>query len=93
MAINVRSVTQTDTYWLVQLAVHEGVYQIDQYPVRVVDVPSAPADWDGERQQQQVGEFVLHSVREHMRSGALPPKGTRLKGDAVWVWQLSAPVS
>lgn len=87
MSLNVTQITRHEGYWLLDLEVKEGVYHKDHYPVRVVDVPLAPAGWDIRQQEEQMRRFVLDRVHEHMRSGALPPRGTQLNGEEAWTWK------
>lgn len=84
MAITVNRVEQKGEHWHVDLRVYEGVYRKDHYPVTVVEVGLPPSGWTAEQQQAWLGEWVLQAVREHMRSGALPPTGMRLNGEAVF---------
>ncbi len=85
MGIRINSVDWEAEHWVADLQVYEGVYRKDHYPVWIVDVPAPPVGWDEQRKREHLSRFVLDSVREHMRSGALPPNGIRLQGEKVWV--------
>lgn len=93
MSISVNSIAESATEWRVDLRVYEGVYRLDHYPVRVVEVPAPPAGREPEVLEQQMARFVLKKARLHMQSGALPPKGMQLKGHAVWETPLESEVS
>ena len=91
--VEVRQVVERGDAWEVELAIREGVYRVDRYPVRVEEVPRAPADWDEAAQKQHVAAFVVDHVVRHMRRGSLPPRGTRLDGSAMWSWKGPSPES
>lgn len=82
--IEVKGLRAAGEVWMVDLSIHEGVYRIDRYPVRVDNVPLAPEGWTLEQQQRHMQQFVTESVTRHMRRGSLPPRGTRLDGKDVW---------
>lgn len=84
MGVTVNAISETETEWLVDLRVYEGVYRKDHYPVRVVDVPSPPAERTPELLERQMAEYVLTRARLHMKSGSLPPKGMQVNGHEVW---------
>lgn len=85
--VEVRTIIERGDAWEVELAIREGVYRLDRYPVRVEDVPAAPAGWDDRARERHVAAFVVDQVSRHMRRGSLPPRGTRLDGSGVWSWQ------
>lgn len=76
--IRVNQVRQEGEHWLVTLQVHDGVYRLPAYPVRVEHVPRPPAEMAEEAVKTCIGEFVVSRVEQHMRNGSLPPRGTRL---------------
>jgi hypothetical protein len=78
--IRVNQVRQEGEHWLVTLQVHEGVYRLPSYPVRVENVPRPPVEMAEETVKICIGEFVVSRVEQHMREGSLPPRGTRLDG-------------
>lgn len=90
MALHVNNLARHEGYWLVDVQVYEGVYRKEHYPVRVVDVPLAPPQWDLAQQEEQMQRFVLDQLYEHMRSGALSPKGAQIHGEQVWTWKREA---
>ncbi|MBX5466317.1 MAG: hypothetical protein K6U14_02315 [Firmicutes bacterium] len=89
MAIRINQVELSGEHWVVDVAVHEGVYRKDHYPVTVVEVPAPPPGFAPDKVRQAVAEFVAHAVRDHMRSGALPPTGMRIRGEGVFAAPLS----
>ncbi|MCL8208803.1 MAG: hypothetical protein K6V97_12140 [Actinomycetia bacterium] len=85
--VEVRTIVERGDAWEIELAIREGVYRLDRYPVRVEEVPAPPAGWDEAAQKRQIAAFVVDRVARHMRRGSLPPRGTRLDGSAVWTWK------
>jgi AcrR family transcriptional regulator len=82
--VDVVKVTQRGDAWEVDLKIREGVYRLDQYPVRVENVPLPPTDLAPAEQERRMAAFVVQQVTQHMRRGSLPPRGTRLDGSTVW---------
>lgn len=84
MAISVEEVKGEGDRWTLWLSVREGVYRLDRYPVRLIRVEYPPAGLSEADQRRIVSEWTLRQVRQHMRSGALPPTGMLLTADDLW---------
>jgi hypothetical protein len=84
MAITVVETQSEGDRWMVYLAVAEGVYRWDRYPVRLTRVAAPPAGLSEAEQREIVSQWTVQHVRRHMRSGALPPTGMLLTATDIW---------
>lgn len=85
MAIRINSVEQDDEgAYILDLAIHGGVYAKDHYRVRVVDVLRAPEGMSQDEQHEMLYAFVTKQVATHIRRGALPPPGVQINGSALF---------
>lgn len=84
MAIVMNTVTKQAEHYLVDLNVVEGVYRLEHYPVRIVDVPASDGTLSKEQQHAIVSRYAIEKARAHMRRGALPPRGMQLSGEHLW---------
>lgn len=91
VAIKVNRIEWHGHAWMVDLAIVEGVYQKDHYPVRIVDAPVPPDGMTTEQQYRLIEEFVVEDVRQHMRRGSLPPSGVQLTGHHLWTVEAKRP--
>lgn len=67
--VNVRSVEWRDEAWEVHLEIKEGVYRLQDYPVRITHLGHA----DGDSFRDDVATVAKGLLRMHMRRGAVPP--------------------
>ncbi len=84
MALDILTVMHRGELWVITMKVREGVYKKDEYTVRVVNVPLAPADLDDPAQESIIKAFASNQVTQHMRHGSLPPTGMQVDGQRVW---------
>ncbi|MDA8193085.1 MAG: hypothetical protein M0Z53_03680 [Thermaerobacter sp.] len=69
--IKVRSVNWVRGAWDFRFAIHEGVYDFDNYPARVSHLA-----FSGEVYlREAVVAVVTELLRRHLRSGSIPPHG------------------
>ncbi|MDA8205407.1 MAG: hypothetical protein M0Z36_05010 [Thermaerobacter sp.] len=67
--VRLQSIDWVRDAWELRFLVHEGVYQLDGYPVRI----SHLAFTRDEREREALGTVVTSLLQRHMRRGAVPP--------------------
>lgn len=67
--LKVRSVEWHDEAWEVRFEIKEGVYSLDNYPVRITHLGRLEQDGF----QDDVAVVASGLLRGHMRRGAVPP--------------------
>ena len=67
--IQVDSIEWVHDAWEVRSRIHEGVYQLQDYPVRITHL----AYTDDTEVQNAVKTVALGLLERHMRRGAVPP--------------------
>ncbi|PSR21841.1 MAG: hypothetical protein C7B45_09120 [Sulfobacillus acidophilus] len=67
--VKVRSVGWRDEAWEIHFEIHEGVYRLDDYPVRITHLGRSEA----EQYINDVATVATGLLRMHMRRGAVPP--------------------
>lgn len=67
--VKVRSVAWHDEAWEIHFEIHEGVYRLDDYPVRITHLGRSDAPGFAD----DVGVVATGLLRMHMRRGAVPP--------------------
>ncbi len=67
--LKVRSVEWHDEAWEVRFEIKEGVYSLDNYPVRITHLGQLEQDGF----QDDVAAVASGLLRGHMRRGAVPP--------------------
>ena len=67
--LKVRSVEWHDEAWEVHFEIKEGVYQLEDYPVRITHLGRSEA----EGFENDLATVATGLLRMHMRRGAVPP--------------------
>ncbi|MCL5012702.1 MAG: hypothetical protein M1493_01720 [Firmicutes bacterium] len=69
--VEVKSVDWNHEGWEIRLAISEGVYHLDSYPVRI----SHLAFDDDDSIHRDLATVVTLLIRQHLRQGSVPPHG------------------
>lgn len=67
--VKVRSVVWDNEAWEIQFEIHEGVYHLDNYPVRITHLGHS----EREGFTAALETVATGLLRMHMRRGAVPP--------------------
>ncbi|NMP22961.1 hypothetical protein [Sulfobacillus harzensis] len=67
--VKVRSVQWHDEAWEVRFEIKEGVYRLEDYPVRITHL----GHYEVEGFSEHVAVVATGLLRSHMRRGAVPP--------------------
>lgn len=67
--VKVRSVQWHDEAWEVRFEINEGVYRLEDYPVRITHLGHLEADGF----QEALSTVATGLLQSHMRRGAVPP--------------------
>jgi hypothetical protein len=69
VVVKVRSVAWRDEAWEIRFEIREGVYRLDDYPVRITHLGRSDAPGFAD----DVAIVATGLLRMHMRRGAVPP--------------------
>lgn len=67
--VKVRSVAWHHEAWEICFEIREGVYRLDNYPVRITHLGQS----DNDDLKEDLAVIATGLLRRHMRRGALPP--------------------
>lgn len=77
--MKVRSIAWRDEAWEVRVEINEGVYRLNDYPVRITHLGRLPQS----EVETDLARVATGLLERHMRRGAVPPHAVTINWDRV----------